>query len=193
MLKPTISLFIICAVVTAALALTYVGTKDTIARRTFEDMQRAMREVFPAAESFEEIEDISAIIASRPDLNIVKGAYRGLKSETMLGYVFTVANRGYGGDIWLTVGIDKEGKITGVKAGDNAETPNLGTKALESPFLSQFINVAPQEPFKVVKGQKTKPEEIDAVSGATVSSKAVIGAVQAAVDMAAILENKGGN
>lgn len=193
MLKPTISLFVICAVVTAALAFTFVGTKDVIAGRAALDQENARREVLVEAEKFEAVEDLDSITAGNPELGIVKEVYRALKEDSTVGYVVSLDSKGYGGDIRITVGINQEGTITGVKIGDNKETPGLGSKAAEEPFISQFVNVTPKEELKVVKNAKTKPEEIDAISGATITSRAVVKAVQAAVDVASDLRAKEGS
>jgi electron transport complex protein RnfG len=184
LLKPTISLFLICLVVSAALAFTYAGTKDIIADRARLDAENARREVLAEADRFATLENIDSITSSRPELSIVKEAYKAFKGDSVTGYVFVVESKGYGGDIQITVGINNDGKITGVKIGENNETPGLGTKASEAPFKTQFENITPQEPLKLVKGNKAGPEEIDAISGATVTSKAVVKGVQAAVDVA---------
>jgi len=184
MLKPTISLFVICVAVAAALAFTYLGTKDAKSLREELETKNTMKEVLPEAEKFESIKDISALAGSRPDFSIIKDAYKGFKEKSLAGYVFLIENKGYAGIIKISVGIDKTGKITGVKIGENNETPGLGAKAAEEPFISQFKGLTPAEKLKVVKNGKTKPEEIEAISGATITSKAVVGAVQAAVEMA---------
>jgi electron transport complex protein RnfG len=192
MVKPTISLFVICAVIAAALAFTYVGTKDVIAQRADMDAENARKEVLSDAERFETVEGLEDVIAARPELAMVKKAYAGMKGDTVAGYVFEVDSKGYGGVIKLTIGIDVSRKITAVRIGDNNETPGLGSKAKEAPFISQFDGRVPGGPLKVVKGGGTKPEEIDAISGATITSKAVVAAVQAAVDTASELMKKEG-
>lgn len=192
LIKPAICLFAICIVVTAALAFTDAATKDTIAARAALDAENARKEVLTSARQFEKIPDIEAMVAQDPDLVPVKEAYKGLNGTETAGYVFLLANKGYGGDIAITVGIDRQGKVAGVKIGEHKETPGLGTKASEKPFLSQLIDITPKEPLVVVKGGKAKPEQIDAISGATITSRAVVGAVQAAIDMAAQLSVKEG-
>lgn len=193
LLKPTLSLTIICLVVTAALGFTYASTSGTIAGRARLDAENARKEVLKEAEKFEKIEDISAITGGKPELEPVKEAYKALKGDAVAGYVFAASSKGYGGEIKITVGVDVTGKITGVKIGDNTETPGLGSKAAEDPFKSQLAGITPAEPLKVVKNGKAKPEEIQAISGATITSKAVTKAVQAAVDMAAVLNKEGGS
>lgn len=192
MLKPAMALFLICLIVTAALAFTYNVTKDIIDQRAALDAENARKEVLAGADSFREIENIENIIGDNPDLKVIKKAYAGLQDGQVLGYVFSIACKGYGGEMNITAGIDSNGKIAGVKIGDNSETPGLGSKATNPKFLSLFKDITPKEPLKIVKGKKGKPEEINAVSGATVTSTTIVNAVQAALDMSAKLENEGG-
>lgn len=191
--KPTIVLFVICTIITLALAFTNLMTKDRIDEMIKTKQEDDRRRVLSLAESFEEVAELEEIVSGNEDLNIVKEAYRGIKGEETVGNVFLVESKGYGGPITITVGIDVEGKITGVEIGDNSETPGLGAKAKDEPFISQFVGIIPQEPLKVVKNNKTKSEEINAISSATITSKAVTKAVQAAVDTNAELMKRGGN
>lgn len=191
-LKPALSLFIICLIVTAALSFTYVGTKDVIAERAALEEENARREVLAGADKFEEIDVSGVITPANPELGMIKKAFTGINGDTAVGYVFTIDSAGYGGNIRIIAGVDKDSRVTGVKVGDNTETPGLGAKASEEPFISQFANLTITEPLRIVKGNSAKPEEIDAISGATVTSKAVVKAVQAAIDMASELTAKEG-
>jgi len=185
-------LFVICLVVSASLALTYAVTKDTIEERAELDAKNARIEVLADANSFNQVKNIEKFINEKPELSIVREVYEGVKDDATVGYVFTVVSKGYGGDINVTVGINNKGEITGVKIGDNSETPGLGLRVTDDSFLSQFIGFVPSEPLQAVKRVKTKKEEIEAISSATISSRAVTKAVQAAVDMASQLLEEGG-
>lgn len=191
--KPTVVLFLICTIVTFALAYTNAITADKIDEMIRLELNNARRKVLNVADSFEEIEELEEIISENADLGIVKEAYKGVKGQETVGNVFLVESKGYGGSITITVGIDNEGKITGVEIGDNNETPGLGAKAKDEPFISQFVGIIPEESLTVVKSNKSKSEEIDAISSATITSKAVTKAVQAAVDINAELMKRGGN
>ncbi|HHW48256.1 MAG TPA: RnfABCDGE type electron transport complex subunit G [Clostridiaceae bacterium] len=191
-IKPTIVLFVICLVVTAALAYTHAITKDKIAERAALDAENARREVLADADSFSRVESIERFINENPELDIVKEVYEGIKDNVSVGYVFLVVSKGYGGDMEVTVGINNKGEITGVKIGNNSETPGLGLKVTDEAFTSQFAGFAPSEPLQVVKREKVKKEEIEAISSATISTRAVTRAVQAAVDMASQLLEEGG-
>jgi len=191
-IKPAIALLVICLVVSASLAFTYAVTKDKIEERSKLNAENARKEVLADADSFERVENIEKSINKNPELGLVKEVYKGVKDETPVGYVFMVVTKGYGGDMNVTVGINNNGEITGVKIGDNSETPGLGLRVTDDSFLSQFIGFVPSGPLQTVKRAKTKNEEIEAISSATISSRAVTKAVQAAVDMASQLLKEGG-
>ena len=112
---------------------------------------------------------------------------------TAVGYVFTSLSSGYAPDgVHVTVGIDTTGKITGVRIGDQNETPGLGSKvlALDGPYLKQYKNLTPTSAngsyLTLVKNKPASapPEQIDAVTGATFTSRAVWRAVEASVEAA---------
>ena len=148
--KPTIVLFVICTIITLALAFTNLMTKDRIDEMIKTKQEDDRRRVLSLAESFEEVAELEEIVSGNEDLNIVKEAYRGIKGEETVGNVFLVESKGYGGPITITVGIDVEGKITGVEIGTTARLPAWGLKQ-DEPFISQFVGIIPQEPLKVVK------------------------------------------
>jgi electron transport complex protein RnfG len=174
-------LFLICVVVSAALGLTYSVTATKIEERSQIDAEAARIEVFKGADSFLKLDEKNDVITE---------VYRAIKDGKTAGYVFIAVSKGYGGNINITIGIDSERKVTGIKIGDNKETPGLGSKTSNKSFLSQFLGFVAKEPLTVVKVKKTKPEEIEAVSGATISSNAVTRAVQAANEMSAELIKK---
>lgn len=192
-IMPTIVLFLICTIVTLALTLTNYATKDIIKAQDTLQEQNAQKEVCSEAESFEEIPDLEAITNLNEDMKFVKNAYVSIKNGKKVGRVYSVETKGYGGIVSVSVGIDEDGKITGAKIVSHSETPGLGAKAAEEPFISQFTGLAPSEPLVVVKSGSTKPEEIDAVSGATITSKAVVKAVQAALLVDSELKKREGD
>lgn len=191
-IKPAATLFITCLIVTLSLAFTYSATKGKIAERAEIDAENARKEVLTGVDLFKEIKDIESITKGNSGLEPVKKAFKGLKGSNLIGYVFSSESKGYGGVIRITVGVDAKGKVTGVKIGESKETPGLGSKASDKPFISQFVDLTPKGPFKVIKNKKSKAEEIEAISGATITSKAVTKAVQAAIDTSAKLIQKEG-
>jgi len=190
---PTFVLFLICTIVTMALALTNYATREAILEQVKLQEESARKEVFSEAESFEEVQGIEAVIDSNEDMKCVKKVYTSIKNGETVGRVYSVETTGYGGAVSVAVGIDKGGKTTGVKIVSHSETPGLGSKAADEPFISQFTGITPKEPLIVVKSGGSKDEEIDAVSGATITSKAVVKAVQAALMVDSELNKREGD
>lgn len=172
-----------------SLALVHGITRDTIEERARQDAEIARKAVL-SSDSFELVENIDEIVAGSSALSSVKEAYKAIKNNEEVGYVFTVVTKGYGGQIKTAVGIEKDGKISGVKIVEQNETPGLGSKASEKPFMSQLAGFIPNEGLVVVKSKKARPEQIEAISGATITSKAVVDAVQAAVSMSSELAKR---
>ena len=106
------------------------------------------------------------------------------------GFVIEIVTRGYADDIRMLIGVSKEGRVTGLVVADAHETLGLGSRILtDHVFLSQFLNgtgsfaAATADAFSGATGEAATGEEtqVDAISGATVSSKAVIRCVNSAI------------
>lgn len=159
MIKPVVVLFTICLVVSGLLAVTNNITAPIIAENALKAEQAALLELLPDATSFTEVEGV--------EMENVNKVY---SSDNNVGYVITSAAKGYGGDIeWMTA-FDTEGTIVGAKVLSQSETAGLGAKVEEDWFQAQF------------KGHNDEltPDNIDMISGATISSKATIKALNAA-------------
>ncbi|NLY18862.1 MAG: RnfABCDGE type electron transport complex subunit G [Clostridiaceae bacterium] len=178
--KPTLVLFLVCAVISGSLAYVNSITQDVIDKRAREEQAESRKQVMAEADSFKEIK-----AEKIPDA--VTGVYEGYKGNEKTGYVMDVTVKGYGGDINMTVGVDIKGHITGVKIGSHNETPGLGAKASEPEFISQFGEVTINDKLVIVKQNKKAANEIQAISGATISTKAVTEGVSAALSAADIL------
>lgn len=179
-LKPTLVLFAVCLIVSGSLAAVNNMTKDVINERTKAEQEGSRFEVMKDADSFSEVHE-----DGMPDS--VKAIFEGYTGQELTGYVIDVVVKGYGGDISMTVGVDKNGRITGIKIGSNNETPGLGARTTEPEFTSQFGEAGIDDILTVVKQGKKAGNEIQAVSGATVSSRAVTGGVQDALTAARIM------
>lgn len=168
-LLPAIMLFIIALVCTALLAGTNMVTADKIAELEVKASMEAKIAVFPDAASFSDENTIDYNGSKIP-------YYEALDSEgNVIGYVFATTTKSYGGDISCMVGIScKDNKITGVELTTINDTPGLGMKAKGEDFLSQYIGRG--ENIGVNKNENTDTE-IKAISGATITSKAVTTAV----------------
>ena len=165
--KPTAVLFAICVVISAALAGTNLLTRDRIAQQELLKAEESRKIVLPAAEEFESQED---------------GAYyTGSAGGQLVGYVFETEASGYGGKVKVMTGIDAEGAITGVVILSHDETPGLGANAEKPDFLNQFLQQAPEGGLEVIKYQTPGEGQIQAMTGATVTSTAVTNAVNQAI------------
>lgn len=180
-------LTIITLVAGIALGLVYEVTKAPIAAAQEAARQAAYREVFSDAATFEEMEGFDSAKVSKTvqkegyaDDDITQCLVALDGSGNPLGYVITVVTHaGYGGNITFSVGIKNDGTINGYSITDISETAGLGMKATENDFMKQFkgIPVAVYEVTKSTAGEN----EIEAISGATITSRAVTNGVNAAV------------
>jgi len=180
LIKPALSLFIICLITTLCLAVVNSVTKDTIAERAQLEAEEQRRLVLSEADSFEKLEDA----AGNDESGLIQEAYAAYNAQELIGYVFSAAPKGYGGEIAVTVGVGIDKKITGVRVGNNSETPGLGSKAANKEFTAQFQGKDISSDIVVVTRPVSNDNEIQAVSGATISTNAVTRAVQASAALA---------
>lgn len=168
-LKPTAILFAICVAVSAALAGTNLVTRDRIAQQAVQAAEESRKVVLPGAEEFQPQED---------------GAYyTGLSGGELVGYVFETSASGYGGPVGVMTGIAADGTITGVAILSHGETPGLGANAEKPDFLEQYLQAAPEGGLSVIKYQVPGPGQIEAMTGATITSTAVTDAVNQAIEL----------
>lgn len=168
-LKPVIVLTLICLVTSALLAYTNQITAPEIKKQNETAANEARSAVLPEAEKFD-----SAKLKSGTEYFIGKGA----NSETV-GYVFTTAAKSYGGEIKVMVGINTDGTVSAVELLQINDTPGLGMNAKSPDFLEQFKN----KTAGIGVNKNTPAEnEIQALTGATITSKAVSSAVNTALE-----------
>ena len=168
--KTAISLFLICAVAAGLVALVNSVTADTIAANTVKEENAARSTVLPAAAAFDE-----------DPLTLSDGAlgYTGrTDGGELAGYVFTTEASGYGGKIKVMTGFAPDGHITGVAILSIEETPGLGMNAKRESFLQQFVDTDGQ--LSVIKNAEPGQNEILALTSATITSRAMVKAVNAA-------------
>jgi electron transport complex protein RnfG len=190
MIKPTLSLFVICFVTAFCLAFVNNMTKEPIIQRMEMDAEENRKQVLSQAESFEKLEGWEA----KDESGIIREVYAAYIGEELAGYVFSVAPKGFGGEIAVTVGVDSEHSVSGVRIGDNQETPGLGSKAADEKFTEQYIGKDISKEIKIVKRPASTDDEVQAVSGATISTRAVTNAVQVSAELGGkLLENGGGS
>lgn len=180
-------LLVITVIAGAILGLVYQTTKDTIATRKEDDKKAAYKEVFADAADF------TAADATMFDAERGKLDEAGYAAETIdelvcavddggntLGYVFVVTtSEGYGGDIQFAVGVRNDGTINGISILAISETAGLGMNA-EKVLKPQFANKQVSS-FTYTKTGSTNDSEIDAISGATITTNAFVNGVNCAL------------
>jgi electron transport complex protein RnfG len=174
--KDALILFAITVVAGMLLGFTYTITEQPRAEQAIIKRDTALNSVIADA-TFTELEDV--VLDNYPD---IKNIFVAKKGEEVVGYAFNlISNKGYGGTIELVAGIDVAGNVTGIDIMKHAETPGLGAKADEPAFKSEFVN-KPVATLNVVKGAPVNENDIAAIGGATITSRAVTGAVNVAID-----------
>jgi RnfABCDGE-type electron transport complex G subunit len=164
MMKIGITLALVCAIAAGALALTNSATAGIIEQRKADELQRMLTELLPSASTFEPI--------TTEDGAMYYLAYKG---DDVAGAIMVGQATGYGGPLQLLVSIDQDGVIKQTRVLAHGETIGIGTRATEPDFLDQFINHSTDA--RPVAGQT-----VDLIQGATISSRAMMAAINDALD-----------
>ena len=196
--KDTLAITVITLVAGLALGIVQDITADPIARQQALTKERAYKEVFTDAASFETVSsgedaDLEAYLDENgyPAQNIDEVMVAKDDSGNELGYAFTVTTtEGYGGDIQFTMGVRDDGTLNGLSILSIGETAGLGMKANTDDFKNQFSNKK-VDAFQYTKNKAESENEIDAISGATITTNAMVNGVNAG--LCAFRYEKGGN
>lgn len=171
-LVPTISLFLISAVVTLLLAVTNSVTAPKIEELQIETENRTKTAVLSTADSFS---DAMTVSLDGTDYTY----YEGYDSDgAITGYVITAVTKGYGGELSVMVGVNGDGTVSGIDFLSISETAGLGMNAQKDEFKEQYVGKSGQ--IGVAKNSPSDTE-IQALTGATITSKAVTAAVNEAL------------
>ena len=180
-IKLTVTLFVTCVVVAALLGLVDNVTRDKIAAINWENTVAAMKAVVadPDATTFSDaLQDIEAPSAAAAAAGgTLDSVYEVQVGGANVGYAIKVVASGSQGNIEMMVGVDGEGAVTGVSIVKNSETAGIGSKVMENQngVLDQFVGTSAADGTLVVG------TNVDAITGATVSSKGVTAGVNAAL------------
>lgn len=167
-------LFAVAGTMALILGAAQAVTKQPIAVQSKKTNDEAMKTILPKASEFGVLK-----ITPKGDVLEVNEGKNGGKTE---GYAIKVAPKGYAGAVTIMVGISTDGKLQGIKVLSHSETPGLGAKAPEPAFSDQYKNKSIDKELEVVKTPVSKPNEIQAITGATITSKAVTKGVNEAVE-----------
>ena len=188
-IKNTIILFAITLIAGFCLGAVHDVTLEPIAQAQEAAATATYQEVYPDAASFARTDEMTAALAAAAEeitaqygSVTVDDAQQALDgSGNVIGYLITsTSSEGYGGNVQIAVGITAEGSLTGIGFLSISETPGLGMNAKEPAFKDQFVGKAAQT-FEVTKTGAMADNQIQAISGATITSSAVTNATNAAV------------
>jgi electron transport complex protein RnfG len=179
MIKLGLVLALFATAACVMLAFVYSGTKTIIAQRQQEDLDAALKDLFPEADSFMEIDGVES-----PDRAVtVENVYGALKGDKIEGLALTLSRASYSGPIMTMAGVSSAGVITGVKILEDSDTPGLGANAASPKyfvdrangitFYGQFAGKKVTDPFEVKK-------DVVIITASTITSRAVAVSVRAA-------------
>ena len=168
-IKPVGVLLAICIIIPLALSVTNKVTAKKIAELEKENSKKNMQSLV-SADDFEKCSDGGIEY------------YAAVKGGETAAYIFTESAKGYGGDVSVMTAVKPDGTVAGVAILDvSNETPGLGQNAAKENFYSQYAGL--KNGISLLKnGAKAENNEVDAVTGATITSTAVTRAVNTALD-----------
>ena len=168
-IKPVGVLLAICIIIPLALSVTNKVTAKKIAELENENSKKNMQSLV-SADDFEKCSDGGIEY------------YTAIKGGDTAAYIFTESAKGYGGDVSVMTAVKPDGTVAGVAILDvSGETPGLGQNAAKESFYSQYAGL--KKGVSLLKnGAKAENNEVDAVTGATITSTAVTRAVNKALD-----------
>ena len=196
-IKDALALTLITLVAGVALGGVYEITKDPIARQEAQAKAEAYEQVFTDAAAFEEVKmDDTLIQTIRGQLD--QEGYKAQSIEEImraedesgetLGYAFTVVtSEGYGGDIQFSMGVQNDGTLNGISILSIGETAGLGMNADTPAFKDQFVGKQVEQ-LQYTKNGATQDDEINAISGATVTTNAMTNGVNAGLCAFRVME-----
>ena len=148
-------------------------TSQAIKQVELAAKNEAFKNVMPIAQTFEAM--------NKADDDFVIDIVRAKDGSEVVGWCMTVETKSYGGPLQFIAGITKDGTVKAINILSHSDTPGLGARSTEPEFYGQFTDRTTL-PLKVVKNGVSNPDEIAAISGATITSTAVTDGVNAAVN-----------
>jgi electron transport complex protein RnfG len=196
-IKDALALTLITLVAGVALGGVYEITKEPIARQEAQAKAEAYEQVFTDAAAFEEVKMDDTLLQTIRD-QLDQEGYKAQSIEEimraedqsgeMLGYAFTVVtSEGYGGDIRFSMGVQNDGTLNGISILSIGETAGLGMNADTPAFKDQFVGKQ-VEKLQYTKNGATQDDEINAISGATVTTNAMTNGINAGLCAFRVME-----
>lgn len=180
LIKNTAALLTITVVAAIGLSFVYELTKDPIARAAAQAKAEAYGAVYETAAAFEDVADAKTVLAdynaTLPVGTAVEEIVRAVdEGGAPLGYALAVSAKGYGGAVKIALGIDGSGVVLGYAVLEHEESPGFGANCENEDVRQQFLGI-------------TAAEQLDGISGATITTRALKSETQAAIDLVKLLE-----
>lgn len=171
-IKPALSLILFCAVITAALALTNLVTKDRIVELANKAQEEAMEKICEA-------DEYKKYTSEYKDTSYTYHVAR--TDDKPICYIFTLSASGYGGNVTVMTGVNPDGSVKSVEILDvSGETPGMGQNVKKDSFIKQFYSKSGEINLSTTESNDTT---VIAVTGATISSTAVTDCVNSALEI----------
>ena len=186
MIRDSLILFAITLIAGLLLGGVYAITKNPIAKTQEDKKNEAYQAVFTDAAEFTEVTDAAEAQQILADAGYTKDRIDEVKAAmdadgNILGYVMTItSSEAYGGELQLAMGIRMDGTVNGISFLSLSETIGLGMEAKKPEFQEQFAGKQVEQ-FVYSKTGAAADNEIDALSGATITTNAVTNAVNAGI------------
>lgn len=187
-IKDAFSLFIITLICALALSVVYEITKEPIAKQEALKKEKAYESVFH--DSISQLDEELMKLVEQTDFSEWKSSYKNVtideidraydKNEELIGYIVQVSNSGYKDVITMAYGYSLDGTILAVEFLALNETPGLGMNASNPEFLSQFTGKKVGQ-YVVTKTGATQENEIDAISSSTITTDAIVDAINVGI------------
>ena len=174
-------LTIIAAGAGLILSLVEGVTREPIAEQRRLQTLKALKAVLPPIDNAPDTDTVTLTVGKdRTGRDVARTFYRGRKEGELAGVAFkVVAPEGYSGNIEIMVGVDEAGTVSGIEILSHAETPGLGDKIAQPGFKDQFKGQSLESADWRVKKDGG---DFDQITGATISPRAVVGAVRAGLE-----------
>lgn len=203
LIKDALILFAITLLLGLVLGGVYMVTKDPIDEAAEAAKQEAYSRVFAEYDNvaFESDDAVSTLLekynsddevikgqdGEAIDANVTEAVAAKDGSGNVIGYAFIAQSKGYGGDVSISVGVTTDGVVSGIDIVSMSETAGLGAKCTDEDFKAQYAGKSGE--IVVSKSGASADNEIDALSGATITSNAVTRSVNACLALVSELGN----
>lgn len=184
-MKDVLRLAIVLTLITAGagliLSLVETVTREPIAEQRRLETLRALEAVLPPIDNSPDSDTVELLIGKdRKGRDVKRLFYRGRSGDDLVGVAFkVVAPDGYSGNIFIMVGVDAGGTVTGIEILNHAETPGLGDKITQDWFKDQFkLRNLDNTDWRV----KKDGGQFDQITGATISPRAIVKAVKGGLE-----------